>query len=87
MSNKPANLKFFEKDWTSYRYENIMISGVEFDDSENSGIYTELVLNENDLNIVVLHGQISKYGVDSKAENINLNALIEASFVHPTSHR
>lgn len=75
MTNKPANLKLFEKEFTNYRYGNIVITGIEFDEREHSDIYSELILNENDFNIVVLHGQISKYGTDNKTEIINLNAL------------
>lgn len=75
MENKPSNLKLFAKQWTSYRYENIVISGIEFSDCENSDIYTSLVLNENDFNIVILHGQIIEYGSSKKTQTIKLNAL------------
>lgn len=75
MKDKPENLKLFSKEWTSYRYENIVITGIEFNQQEQSDMYYELVLNENDFNIVVLHGQISKYGADKKAEIIYLNEL------------
>lgn len=75
MTNKPENLRLFKKEWSSYRYGDIVITGIEFDEHEHSDIYSKLSLNENDFNIVVLHGQISKYGADKKAEIINLNAL------------
>lgn len=75
MPNKPINLKLFKNKWSSYRYEHIVISGIEFDGSEDRDIYSDLSLNENDFNIVVLHGQIGKYGGDKEAEIINLNLL------------
>ena len=73
--NKPVNLKLFKNQWSSYRYGHIVISGIEFDKNEAMDIYSNLSLNENDFNIVVLHGQISKYVGDKKAEIINLNLL------------
>lgn len=73
--NKPQNLKLFKNEWSSYRYGNIVITGIEFGEGDNSDIYSNLSLDENDFNIVTLHGQISKYGMDKKAEIINLNAL------------
>lgn len=76
MDNKPENLKLFGKDWTSYRYNEIVISGIEIDYEEYNDIYSTLSLNENDFNIVTLHGQISKYGSEMSAGNIYLNKLV-----------
>ena len=47
----PDNLKFFGQDWTHFSYGNIDISGCENTD------YNSLILNENNTNIVVMHGQ------------------------------
>lgn len=75
MDNRPENLKLFGKEWTSYRYDNIAISGIEFGGDEDIDMYSNLYLNENDFNIVSLHGQISKYGLDKDGEIINLRKL------------
>ena len=75
MENKPENLKLFSKEWMSYRYGDIVISGIEFDRDKYIDIYPELDLNEDDFNIVTLHGQISKYGSDKDAEIISLKNL------------
>lgn len=75
MLDRPANLKLFEKEWSSYRYGDIVVSGIEFDEDEHSDIYSELSLNENSFNIVVLHGQISKFRAEKKSEIISLNEL------------
>lgn len=75
MENKPENLKLFADEWTSYRYGDILISGVEFHGNKPMDIYSSLSLNENDFNIVSLHGQISKYGRDKDVEIINLTKL------------
>lgn len=75
MDNKPENLKLFSKNWTSYRYGDVLISGIEFDSDKYIDIYSKLSLDENDFNIVTLHGQISKYGSDKNVEIINLTKL------------
>ncbi|MGO1470076.1 MAG: metallophosphoesterase family protein [Tissierella sp.] len=75
MEDKPENLKLFSKEWTSFRYGDILISGLEFDRDKPIDIYSKLSLNENDFNIVSLHGQISQYGSDKDAELINLGQL------------
>lgn len=75
--NIPPNLKLFNKyNWTSYRYDNIVITGIEFGKIDNYEIYKTLMLNQNDLNIVVLHGQETSYAdKKDKAEIINLKEL------------
>lgn len=75
LSEKPDNLKLFSSHWSGYRYGNVVITGLEFGSGNHDEIYSELVLDENDFNMVVLHGQISRYGADNKSEDINLSAL------------
>lgn len=55
----PENLKLFSNHWSSYRYGNVVISGIEFDGQNGRTLYQELSLNPEDCNIVLLHGQIS----------------------------
>ncbi len=73
----PSNLKLFnEYNWTSYKYGNIVITGIEFGIKDNYEIYQSLMLNQSDFNIVVLHGQESNYAdKKDKAEIINLKEL------------
>lgn len=72
----PSNLKMFNSDmWTTYRYGNVTISGIEFGKKEEYEIYSSLILNKNDINIVTMHGQESKYFQKDKVETINLQAL------------
>ena len=73
----PDNLKLFSKDkWISYRYDNIVISGIEFGKKTSYEIYSSLMLNKNDINIVTLHGQESNYeDKKDKTEIINLREL------------
>lgn len=73
----PGNLKLFNKnEWNSYKYENIVISGIEFGKKDSYEIYKSLMLNQSDFNIVVLHGQESNYeNKKDKTEIINLREL------------
>ena len=51
----PENLKLFESDWTYYRIGNVNIIGR----CESSpDMFSEIRLNENETNIVVLHGEL-----------------------------
>lgn len=68
----PQNFKPFYNEWTQYEYGNIKILGVELDSSNYSSIYSSLKLDENNINIVVMHGQES---VVSKIDTININEL------------
>ena len=72
----PENLKLFnQNEWTTYRYGKIAISGIEFGKISNYEIYSTLMLNKNDINIVTLHGQETLYDQKDKTEIINLNDL------------
>ena len=72
----PQNLKTFNSyNWTTYNYDNLTISGIEFGNIENYEIYNSLILEKNKINIVIMHGQESETDVKDKAEIINLRAL------------
>ena len=76
LEKMPENLKLFNQDeWTAYKYGKITISGIEFGKKSNYEIYSTLMLNKNDINIVMLHGQESKYDQKDKSEIINLQEL------------
>ena len=54
------NLKTFSKtNFTSYTYENIVISGIEMDTTNAQSFYSMLELDQSKLNIVMLHGDVS----------------------------
>ncbi len=76
IENIPSNLKLFNsKEWTTYKYGKITISGIEFGELDSYEIYKSLMLNKSDINIVTLHGQESNYDAKDKAEIINLKEL------------
>ena len=58
-SKAPSNLKEFSDAWRSYRYGNVNICGIEQSEKNCLSIYNELNLNKDDINIVMLHGQIA----------------------------
>lgn len=61
LEEKPENLHAFGNEWTSYRYaegdEEIVITGVELNTGNVETVYDRLLLNEDDYNIVMMHGQ------------------------------
>lgn len=73
--NIPSNLKFFENDWTYFRYEDTVVAGVCFDKRNGNFIYETLKLNEEDKNIVVLHGQGKNYNSIDETESVNFPRL------------
>jgi DNA repair exonuclease SbcCD nuclease subunit len=71
-----TNLKTFGADqWTSYDYEEVVITGMELVKENSATLGMNLVLDQNRLNIVVLHGQESDYQGNDKAEVVNLSML------------
>ncbi len=75
-----SNLKTFSTEWTYYRYGNVCISGVEIIKENATSIYSTLSLSDNDINIVMLHGEVGdSFGVDkvnlSKLRGKNVNYL------------
>lgn len=71
----PPNLLLFGEEWNSYRYGNVVISGLELSESNRAVIYNSLVLNQEDINIVTLHGQTDEYISKDQVERISLNEL------------
>lgn len=72
---RPDNLKLFGTEWTYYCYGDVVIAGAEFADGNGDTLYDSLMLNHNDCNLVLLHGQTEKYRSAEKAETISLAAL------------
>ena len=72
----PDNLHMFEDVWKSYRLEeNVVITGVELNKDNSNLIYDSLVLNNDDFNIVVLHGQETDTLSKDKTEAVSLRQL------------
>ena len=54
----PANLKTFDSRWKSYHCGQVVITAIEPEGSGWLSMYDSLRLDENDMNIVMLHGQV-----------------------------
>lgn len=69
-----SNLKTFSNEWTSFQLGEVVITGVELNKDNATSIYSTLSLDEDRLNIVMLHGELSdSVGVGK----INLSKLKE----------
>lgn len=84
MDEMPDNLKLFDNHWKSYKLsETIVISGVELNRDNCESIYSELELNENKLNICMLHGQLastnSGCNLSGNSYGINISKLQDKS--------
>lgn len=73
----PENLKLFGTDWTSYQYGDVTVSGVELCRENHFSIYNTLILNRNQTNIVLMHGQESNYHGKEQSEIINIRELAD----------
>ncbi len=51
------NLKTFGKEWTTYTYGNVTITGIELAPENAASIYSTLELDPDQQNFVMLHGQ------------------------------
>lgn len=68
----PSNFKIFGKTWTSFEFQNVVITGVELTDDNCRNIYDSLRLDIDRFNIVTLHGQL---GTECRADAVNRNLL------------
>ncbi|MCR4673595.1 MAG: metallophosphoesterase [Lachnospiraceae bacterium] len=70
------NLKLFEAaSWTSYEFKDVVITGREINADNVKTFSMNLVLDQANTNIVMLHGQESEYEGKDKAEIIPLGEL------------
>lgn len=75
--NLPKNFITFTDKWKSVRYEDCVLTGVQLNSINKKIVYDNLKLNEDDINIVVMHGQIAGYKSKDDAELISLPLLKE----------
>lgn len=75
------NLFLFNDYWKNYKFNNVVISGIELTKENSKALYPSLNLNKNDINIVMMHGDIYSKGdnfislKDLKNKNIDYLAL------------
>lgn len=76
----PSNLHLFTDKWTSYILDKggehpVKITGIEQDSVNKDTLYDALILNNDEINIVMMHGQEAAYRGKDKVECIHLGAL------------
>ena len=73
------NLKTFNNEWITYSFEGVSISGIELSSNNKTSLYSSLSLNENCLNIVMMHGDVNTKGKEfidlKKLSNKNIDYL------------
>lgn len=68
----PENLRQFGREWTTFQYENVAVSGVQLCRENGEAIYEAVPHAAGRVNIAVLHGQI---GTVSGEDAVNLSLL------------
>ena len=69
------NLKIFNEKWSYVRLENVVFTGIDINKAPKQSLYSSLQLNKEDINIVIMHGQIAGYKSKENAELISLPML------------
>lgn len=80
IKEKPDNLHLFDDSWKKYDLyvkgdARITLSGIELGPNNMSTVYSSLLLDPRDFNIVTMHGQITTYQDKKSSENISLSDL------------
>ncbi len=66
-----TNLKLFSDKWTSYHYENAVISGIELSNENIISYSSTLNLDQSNYNIVMLHGPLGEgVGMNISLKNL-----------------
>ena len=68
----PKNLKRFGREWKSYRYGDVTISGIETCESNAESLYRSIPHPDGSISIVTMHGQT---GSASGVDQVNLSLL------------
>ncbi len=73
----PKNLKIFGNEWTSFVYDDVVITGRNIVGADMKMVYDTLSLNADKVNIVALHGQVVGYKSTEHTETISIPSLRE----------
>ncbi|MCR5402247.1 MAG: DNA repair exonuclease [Butyrivibrio sp.] len=76
----PQNLFLFSRQWHTFilyegRRSKITLSGIELCKDNMNTVYSSLLLDPGDFNIVTMHGQITAYQAKNSPDNISLADL------------
>ena len=70
----PLNLKVFTEEFKTFDFGDFTISGIKLTNDNYITFYNNVKLDQNKINILSLHGQVSKYTVDNP-DVINITEL------------
>ena len=73
----PGNLHMFGEEWTEYILEDggrhrVVLKGAELNKENTQRLHESLYVTQDDINLVMLHGQTSRYMQGDRAEIISL---------------
>lgn len=74
-SGLPDNLRTFGADWTSYEQGEAVITGAEWSGENRDRLMEHLSLEEDRINIVMLHGMMTEYSVKDQPDTFSLRQL------------
>ncbi len=75
MESVPDNVHFFDEEWTRYPIgEGISLYGLQYG-GRHGDIYDSLTMNESDINIVMLHGQVADDSSAAGTDIVNVRKL------------
>lgn len=76
IDSMPSNLLTFGNDWTYHNLENnVVVAGINITKENSKSLYSSLKLSKTNTNIVVMHGQVSKYFSKDTYEIVNITEL------------
>lgn len=71
----PSNLLTFGNEWAYHTLDNVVVAGINITRDNHKSLYSSLELDPTDTNIVVMHGQVSKYFQKDTYEIVNISEL------------
>ncbi len=71
----PSNFIVFGDEWKSIEYDDCVLTGAVLNSINNKTLYDNLRLDEQKINIVILHGQVAGYKTNEQTEIISIPLL------------
>lgn len=71
----PSNFKMFSNEFATFRYNNVVIGGIDISTTLSNSIYDQIKFSSEDFNILCMHGQIVDYKSKDNLQLISLPLL------------
>ena len=69
------NFKVFSKGYSTFKYDNVVIAGLDMDSNSSNSYYDLIRLDDDNFNVLVMHGQIADYKGNEKSDLVSLPYL------------